>query len=136
MGSCVQSTSMVPGRDFPDCLEISSHASNAGDMGWRTGQGAKIPRAMWCGQKIKSKTMTNTKFQTVPDTRRILSILLLGLPYWLRDKESKCCWFDLWVGKIPWRRVWPPTPIFLPWRGAWQAVVQEFAKRVGYQLSN
>ena len=22
--------------------------------------------------------------------------------------------FDLWVGKIPWRREWQPTPIFLP----------------------
>ena len=21
--------------------------------------------------------------------------------------------FDLWVGKIPWRRVWQPTPVFL-----------------------
>ena len=23
-------------------------------------------------------------------------------------------WFDLWVGKIPWRRKWQPTPVFLP----------------------
>ena len=22
--------------------------------------------------------------------------------------------FDPWVGKIPWRRKWQPTPIFLP----------------------
>ena len=22
-------------------------------------------------------------------------------------------WFDPWVGKIPWRRKWQPTPIFL-----------------------
>ena len=22
--------------------------------------------------------------------------------------------FDLWVGKIPWRRKWQPTPVFLP----------------------
>ena len=21
--------------------------------------------------------------------------------------------FDLWVGKIPWRRKWQPTPVFL-----------------------
>ena len=30
-------------------------------------------------------------------------------------KESGCSaggpGFDLWVGKIPWRRVWPPTPV-------------------------
>ena len=24
--------------------------------------------------------------------------------------------FDPWVGKIPWRRKWPPTPVFLPER--------------------
>ena len=22
--------------------------------------------------------------------------------------------FDPWVGKIPWRRAWRPTPVFLP----------------------
>ena len=22
--------------------------------------------------------------------------------------------FDPWVGKIPWRRVWQPTPVYLP----------------------
>ena len=22
--------------------------------------------------------------------------------------------FDSWVGKIPWRRAWQPTPVFLP----------------------
>jgi len=22
--------------------------------------------------------------------------------------------FDPWVGKIPWRREWQPTPVFLP----------------------
>ena len=23
-------------------------------------------------------------------------------------------WFDPWVGKIPWRRAWQPSPVFLP----------------------
>ena len=22
--------------------------------------------------------------------------------------------FDPWVGKIPWRKIWQPTPVFLP----------------------
>ena len=42
-------------------------------------------------------------------------------PSWLSGKESTCqCgrgkryWFDLWVGEIPWRRKWQPTPVFLP----------------------
>ena len=33
-----------------------------------------------------------------------------GLPRWLSGK----CRFDLWVRKIPWRRKWQPTPVFLP----------------------
>ena len=28
--------------------------------------------------------------------------------------RCKRCGFDPWVGKIPWRRAWQPTPVFLP----------------------
>jgi len=35
-----------------------------------------------------------------------------------RGRESACqrrrCQFSPWVGKIPWRRKWQPTPVFLP----------------------
>ena len=27
--------------------------------------------------------------------------------------------FDPWVGKIPWRRKWQPTPVFLAWKIPW-----------------
>ena len=27
--------------------------------------------------------------------------------------------FDPWVGKMPWRRVWQPTPVFLPGESPW-----------------
>ena len=40
---------------------------------------------------------------------------------WLSGKEFTCqCrrhkrrGFDPWVGKIPWRRAWQPSPVFLP----------------------
>ncbi|XP_070145515.1 uncharacterized protein [Ovis canadensis] len=29
-------------------------------------------------------------------------------------RRCKRCRFDPWVGKIPWRRKWQPTPVFLP----------------------
>ena len=29
-------------------------------------------------------------------------------------QEVKETWFNPWVGKIPWRRKWQPTPVFLP----------------------
>ena len=37
--------------------------------------------------------------------------------------------FNPWLGKMPWRRAWQPTPVFLPRlenpmdREAWQATV-------------
>ena len=44
----------------------------------------------------------------------------IGLPTWLSGKEFVCqCRrhqrhrFDPWVRKIPWRRKWQPTPVFL-----------------------
>ena len=41
-----------------------------------------------------------------------------GLPWWLSGKVSDCqcsrCKFNPWVGKIPWRRKWRPTPVFSP----------------------
>ena len=27
--------------------------------------------------------------------------------------------FNPWVGKVPWRRVWQPTPVFLPGESSW-----------------
>ena len=27
--------------------------------------------------------------------------------------------FDPWVGKMPRRRAWPPTPVFLPGESSW-----------------
>ena len=45
----------------------------------------------------------------------------VGLPRWLSGKESTCrcrgCrrhMFNPWIRKIPWRRKWQPTPVFLP----------------------
>ena len=42
----------------------------------------------------------------------------LGLPRWLSGKEtaSQCrrLRFDPWVGKIPWKRKWQPSAVFLP----------------------
>ena len=44
--------------------------------------------------------------------------MILGLPRWLSGKESTCqCrrhGFSPWVGKIPWRRKWQLTAVFLP----------------------
>ena len=33
--------------------------------------------------------------------------------------DLKRCGFDPWVGKIPWKRAWQPTPVFLPGESPW-----------------
>ena len=49
-----------------------------------------------------------------------------GFPGGASGKEHSCqcrrhkrLEFDHWVGKIPWRRAWQPTPIFLPSESPW-----------------
>ena len=47
--------------------------------------------------------------------------MVMGFPGGASGKEPACQrrrfkrhGFDPWVGKIPWRRAWPFTPVFLP----------------------
>ena len=44
--------------------------------------------------------------------------MMVGFPGGSGGKESACnagdLRFDSWVRKIPWRREWQPTPVFLP----------------------
>ena len=63
--------------------------------------------------------------------------ILSGLPKWLSSKESTCNAGAReiqvpYVRKIPWRRAWQPTPVFLPGqsmdRRAWRATVHGVAK--------
>ena len=58
---------------------------------------------------------------------------LSGLLRWHNRKESvfqgrrcKRGRFNPWVKKVPWRRKWQPTPVFLP--GAWRATVHRGRK--------
>ena len=45
-------------------------------------------------------------------------VFTTGLPWWqticLQCRRYRRCGFDPWVGKIPWRRKWLPTAVFLP----------------------
>ena len=66
----------------------------------------------------------------------VLFCMCYWLLWWLSDKESACQYrrgrFDPWSEKIPWRRKWQPTPVFLPGdpldRGAWMAAVHVVVK--------
>ena len=43
------------------------------------------------------------------------------LPTTVKESAYQCrrCRFDLWSGKIPWRRKWQPTPVSLPGKTPW-----------------
>ena len=43
-------------------------------------------------------------------------------------RDVKDMGFNTWVGKIPWRRAWQSTPVFLPWTGTWWATVHRVSK--------
>ena len=61
------------------------------------------------------------------------------LPWWLR-RQSVCLecgrpGFDPWVGKIPWRRKWQPTPVLLPGKSHGQRSLVGYSpwgRRVGH----
>ena len=58
-------------------------------------------------------------------------MLGIRLPRWLSGKEPVCqcrrhkrLGFDPWEGKIPWRRAWQPTTVFLPGKShGWKSLV-------------
>ena len=62
---------------------------------------------------------------------KFIMLISLELPRWLISKESAChcrrCRFDPWVRKIPWRRKWQPTPVFLPGKSHGQWSLQSMA---------
>ena len=47
-------------------------------------------------------------------------------------QEMQGTWIDPWVGTIPWRSTWQPTPVFSPGesidRGAWWGAVHRVTK--------
>ena len=87
-----------------------------------------------------------------------ISYLYYGLFWWVRGKESVYQYrrpgFDAWVRKMPWRRKWQPTAVFLPGKSHGQRSLagynpcdckesdmkqqqqQKISKNTGYHLSD
>ena len=57
--------------------------------------------------------------------------ITLGLPRWLSGEEFSCqCRrfrFNPWVMKIPWRRKWQPTPVYLPGKSLGQRSLASYS---------
>ena len=83
---------------------------------------------------MKFETQEVTEIKRSPGY--FLTSLYRSSPGGSDDKESACnAWrpgFNPWVRKIPWRRAWQPTAVFLPGesmdRGAWWATVHGVTK--------
>ena len=62
---------------------------------------------------------------------------VMGLPWWLSSTESACkcrrCRFNPWVRKIPWRRRWQPTVVFLPGKSHGQRSRAGYIQAIGSQ---
>ena len=58
---------------------------------------------------------------------------ILRPPWWLRPQRIllQCSrpGFDPSVGKIPWRRAWQPTPVFLPEESLWTEEPADYSPR-------
>ena len=49
-------------------------------------------------------------------------------------KESACSAGDPWVGKIPWRKEWQPTPVILPGESHGQRRLMDYTSWGGEEL--
>ena len=80
------------------------------------------PHSWWCSfQSLSFKEFSLLQNYPVFTSIQGTLILIAGLPRQPTVKESACqcrrywrCRFNPWVRKIPWRRKWQPTPVFLP----------------------
>ena len=83
---------------------------------------------------------THAALHTVPGRQHPINAnwaLILGFPGGTDGKGPACkcgrckrCGFHSWVGKIPWRRTWQPTPGFLPGDCHGQRSLQAMVHRV------
>ena len=51
--------------------------------------------------------------------------------WWTTCLQCRKHGFDSWVGKIPWRRKWQPTSVFLPEKSQWQRSLAGYNPWVG-----
>ena len=79
---------------------LRRHASNTGDAGLIPGQGTKIPRALWCRQKLKNKKLKREK--KMPHREKVIFRPRYAINSLCKKKLHGCC------SKLGW---WPQARI-------------------------
>ena len=76
------------------------------------------PQGKSCYTKVPLFSSQGDYLTLLTCEKKRLTYPFQRLPSWLSGQEPGCqcrrCRFDPWVGKIPWRRKWLPSPVFLP----------------------
>ena len=109
------------------------------DRMWSTGEGNGNPLQYSCLENSMDRgTGWATIFGVAKSWTRLSNYhfhfqSILGLPWWLSSKEFTCqCrtqGFNPWVGKIPWRRKWQPTPVFFSGKSHGQRSLASYSSR-------
>ena len=114
---------------FPGGSDDRESACNAGDLGLTPGLG-RLEKGIWyplqysCLDNPLDRGAWQATVYGMAKSWTWLSSYhfhVLGFPGGTSGKDLTCqcrrhkrCRFNPWVGKIPWRRAWQPTPGFLP----------------------
>jgi len=113
-------------KSFPGGSDSKESACNAGDpslipgLGRCHGEENGHPLQYSCLENSTDRGACWVTVHRVAKTQTWLSnyhwaslvaLVVKNLPQYKRHKR---CRFDSWVGKIPWRRKWQATPVFLP----------------------
>ena len=70
-------------------------------------------RAAWRG-RVHRVTKSQTQLKQFRMHTRTYTGGTSGKEPACQYRRCERCGFNPWVGKIPWRRAWQPTPVFLP----------------------
>ena len=96
---------------------------------------------VWLSRELGAALQNGLECDFVPSSRPGYSLWaevrvlpsFLAISKWLGGKESACqCrryGLDLWISKIPWRRKWQPTPVFLPGKSHGQRSLAGYSLR-------
>ena len=84
-------------------------------------EGAQVQINTWEYSRKDPSALSNCKVKKLSRGLMLPSCIPSGaslMAQWVKNppamQETQEIWFNPWVGKIPWRRKWQPTPVFLP----------------------